>query len=312
MKINKMVILAALIVLACSGSEKETPNGFKFQVLKEGDGTVVKPGQYMVYHFVVMDSKDSVWADSFERGYPELAEIGDSLQAATEDGYGQMLRMLSKGDSVKFEMPVTEIFKEMAKRPVPPEIDSTLSIRYLISVEEILNKDQLAEFQSKVEQEYYANEEKKSQEQLGKDTVTINNYLESKGITATKLPSGMSYVITQEGSGPVAQSGQTVLVNYTGYLLDGTYFDSSVESIAIEKGVYDSLRAARYPYQPFEVTIDQSSVIQGWHLALKQMNKGAKGTFYIPSTLAYGRNRRSEKIKENEILIFDLEVLDIK
>ena len=313
MNISRLIILsAALLVIACSGSERETPSGFKFQVLKEGDGVAIEPGQYMVYNFVVKDSKDSLWADSFKRGYPELTEIGDSSRAAMEDDFGQMLRMLSKGDSVKFEMSVTDIFRKLAKRPLPPGIDSALSIRYYISVREVLNQEELADFQTKVEQEYYANEEKKSKEQLGKDTVIINEYLQSKGIDATTLPSGISYVITEEGSGPLAQSGQTVSVNYSGYLLNGSYFDSSIESVAIEKGVYDSIRAAQFPYQPFEVTIDQSSVIQGWHIALKQLKEGGKGTFYIPSTLAYGQNRRSDKIGENEILVFDLEVVDIK
>ena len=64
-------------------------------------------------------------------------------------------------------------------------------------------------------------------------------------------------------------------------------------------------------YKPMDVVIDRSNVIPGWHLALKQLNEGAKGTFYIPSSLAYGK-QGGGPIGENSILVFDIEMVDIK
>jgi FKBP-type peptidyl-prolyl cis-trans isomerase len=145
-------------------------------------------------------------------------------------------------------------------------------------------------------------------EQLKKDTATIDQYLSEKKIEALKTESGIRYVITQAGVGENGTAGQTAMVNYSGYLLDGQYFDSSVKSVAEEKGLYNPARS----YQPYEVTIDQTSVIKGWHEALMLMNKGAKATVYIPSTLAYGPQQRSAVIKPNSILVFDLEVVDLK
>ena len=146
-------------------------------------------------------------------------------------------------------------------------------------------------------------------EQLAKDEAEIDAYLKENGIEAEKTEVGVRYVITQEGEGENAVSGQTASVNYSGYLLDGTYFDSSVKEVAQAKGLYNE---AREPYQPYDVTIDQSSVIRGWHDALKVMKKGSKATVYIPSSLAYGPQRRSAEIKENSILVFDLEIVDLK
>jgi FKBP-type peptidyl-prolyl cis-trans isomerase len=91
--------------------------------------------------------------------------------------------------------------------------------------------------------------------------------------------------------------------------LDGTHFDSSVKEIAQEKGLYNP---AREPYSPYDVTIDQTSVIRGWHDALKVLKKGSKATVYIPSTLGYGPQPYSEVIKENSILVFDLEIVELK
>jgi FKBP-type peptidyl-prolyl cis-trans isomerase len=151
--------------------------------------------------------------------------------------------------------------------------------------------------------------EKKSAAQIEKDGAEIDAYLKEKGIDAQKTEAGVRYVITQEGEGETAASGQTVSVNYTGYLLDGTHFDSSVKEIAQEKGLYNP---AREPYSPYDVTIDQTSVIRGWHDALKVLKKGSKATVYIPSTLGYGPQPYSEVIKENSILVFDLEIVELK
>ena len=98
------------------------------------------------------------------------------------------------------------------------------------------------------------------------------------------------------------------MVNYTGYTLDGKYFDTSVPEVAKEHDMFYPTRN----YKPYNVVIDQSSVIPGWHDALKQLNLGAKATIYIPSTLAYGTQRLNEEIGGNSILVFDLELVEIQ
>jgi FKBP-type peptidyl-prolyl cis-trans isomerase FkpA len=66
------------------------------------------------------------------------------------------------------------------------------------------------------------------------------------------------------------------------------------------------------PYAPYDLILGQGQVIQGWEEALTLMNKGSKMTVYIPSTMAYGPQKRSEEIVENSILSFDLELVDVK
>lgn len=311
MRIYNVLLGVLLLMTACSQT-KETPNGFKYKLVKEGEGSPANRDQLIVFNFKITDSEDSVWADTYKRGFPEFTALPDSNQVAEQDGISQMLCLLKKGDSTMFDISVKKLFTEMAKSPIPFGVDSTLNLTYNISVHDIIAKDQFEEYRAKLEQEYYALEEKNAKVQLGKDTVAIDDYLKSKGIEATKLPSGIRYVIKTPGETSNAASGQTVLVNYAGYLMDGTCFDTNVKSIAQEKGIYDPAREAQAPYEPFEVVIDQSMLIQGWHDALKQLGKGAKGTFYIPSTLAYGSRRMGNKIKENSTLIFDIEMVDIK
>jgi FKBP-type peptidyl-prolyl cis-trans isomerase len=83
-----------------------------------------------------------------------------------------------------------------------------------------------------------------------------------------------------------------VTVNYTGTLIDGTVFDSSVE-----RG------------QPASFPVNR--VIPGWSEALKLMKPGAKWKVFIPSELAYGERGAGGKIKPNAVLIFEIELISI-
>lgn len=295
---NVMFGLLVLLCVACNKSEKATPNGFKFTVLKYGDGKVGRPGQILVLDFQMKDSKDSVWSDTSKDGMPIPAMIADSAQLASEPGMLQVLRMISKGDSVSFSVPLSEL---MAGRPPIPGMDTSLMISYNLVVRDIMDRQQYEAYQMKLMDSLSA-------KQLVIDVAAIDSFLAEKGIKVEKTESGLRYVITKPGQGENCKPGQTAQVNYVGYMLDGQYFDTSVKEIAQEKGLFNAAR----PYNPYAVTIDETQVINGWHQALKLMNKGAKGTFYIPSPLAYGRQQRSEVIKPNSILVFDLEVVEVK
>ncbi len=302
MKILNVVFVVGLVLLfsCASNNEKETPSGLKFKVVKAGDGVLPKAGEVVVFQFLFKDSKDSVWAQ-MTKDMPAAVLTNDSSTIDSEDGMTQMLRMVSKGDSLVVSMPISQFFKDLVKSPMPPDVDSTLTLSYHIRVDSIMPQMDFMAYQQELMSKF-------KEEQLGKDIAIIDKYLADNNIDAVKVESGLRYVITTPGTGNNATSGQTIKVHYSGYLLDGQYFDSSVQSVAEEKGLYNPMR----PYEPYDVIIDQTGVIQGWHEALKYMNAGAKGTFYIPSTLAYGPQQRSEVIKENAILVFDLEVLEIK
>src|SRR5690606_26170972 len=184
------VILAAGVALlaACSQSAiRETPSGFKFTVVKEGTGETARPTQYVVFNFRVTDSQDSMWIDTYDRGYPEFARIQDSSAIDHEDGITQMLRMLSKGDSVTFSLTLTELFHEFARQPVPPHLDSSLVVTYAISIRDVVKQEDFAAYQNQVEQEYYEFMNRNATEQLGKDTVAIDSFLAERNIVAQKL-----------------------------------------------------------------------------------------------------------------------------
>lgn len=297
------------MVIACNTPTKKTPGGLEYRVLKEGTGEPATAGQLVVFNYKMIDSSDSVWIDTYDRGLPEVTAPGNTQGETPTDEFQALLGILTAGDSATFEVSVAEFFSDFIKAPVPPQVDSTRTISTFVTVEEIINESEFQEFRQRTIEKYEAMTAVKKAKQLAVDTVAIDEYLAEKGIAAERTESGIRYVVTREGSGPDLTSGQTASVHYSGYLLDGRYFDSSEKAVAEEKGIYNPMRE---PYTPYDVTIDRSSVIKGWHEALKHMKKGTRATFYIPSTLAYGPQRRSELIGENTILVFDMEVVDVK
>ncbi|MCB1043552.1 MAG: FKBP-type peptidyl-prolyl cis-trans isomerase [Acidobacteria bacterium] len=113
----------------------------------------------------------------------------------------------------------------------------------------------------------------------------------AEGVKVTE--SGLQYKINSEGTGKKPKETDRVKVHYTGKLIDGTVFDSSVE-----RGT------------PAEFAVN--GVIKGWVEGLQLMNEGAKYTFYIPSDLAYGERGAGAKIGPDAMLIFDVELIEIK
>lgn len=104
--------------------------------------------------------------------------------------------------------------------------------------------------------------------------------------------SGLQYEIVRQGDGPVPTASDQVKVHYTGYLIDGTKFDSSVD---------------RGEPAVFGVT----QVIEGWTEVLQLMPVGSEYKVFIPSELAYGERQMGDDIQPGSTLVFDVQLLEI-
>ena len=111
-----------------------------------------------------------------------------------------------------------------------------------------------------------------------------------EGVITTE--SGLQYKVEKEGTGEKPTAADRVKVHYTGTLLDGTKFDSSVD-----RG------------EPAEFGVSQ--VIRGWTEGLQIMPAGSKYIFWIPSELAYGERGAGQDIKPNSVLKFEVELLEV-
>jgi FKBP-type peptidyl-prolyl cis-trans isomerase FkpA len=142
---------------------------------------------------------------------------------------------------------------------------------------------------------------------LAEDSVKIAEYLEVAEIDSLYRihdPSGIVVIVQEEGEGTRPTYGTVVYTDYTGSLIsDGSVFDTSYESVAIENDIYVEGRN----YTVFQFTLDVSSVIQGWNIGFRRLRPGAKAVLIIPSPYAYRDQESNEKIPANSVLRFDVE-----
>jgi FKBP-type peptidyl-prolyl cis-trans isomerase FkpA len=111
----------------------------------------------------------------------------------------------------------------------------------------------------------------------------------------TRTPSGLEYADEAVGSGKEAAAGDRVSVHYTGWLQDGTKFDSS-----------------RDRGQPFEFKLGEGRVIRGWEEGVAGMKEGGRRRLVIPPELGYGARAVGGVIPANATLVFEVELLGIR
>jgi peptidylprolyl isomerase len=109
-------------------------------------------------------------------------------------------------------------------------------------------------------------------------------------------PTGLRYIDQKIGGGAEAGPGKTVEVLYTGWLEDGTKFDSSLD-----------------PNHPFTFRIGIDEVIQGWHEGITGMKAGGRRRLVVPPDLGYGKQGAGGGvIPGNAILVFEVELLTVR
>ena len=128
---------------------------------------------------------------------------------------------------------------------------------------------------------------------------------------ATKTSTGLQYVITEKGTGKKPANGTQVYIHYSGFLENGTLFDSSVEEVAKTFGKFDASRAEAKGYQPIPFTAgSKSGLIPGFIEGIEQLSFGDKAVIFIPSHLAYGAAGAGNVIPPNANIVFEIQLLE--
>ena len=232
-------------------------------------------------------------------GVAKPAFKGDLIEA---------IMLMTPGDSIVCLVDADALFKN-SKNKKPDFIKSGDKIQYFIKLVSIKPKEQF----QKEQQAAFMKQMKEQQEkqkalaarQLIQDDKTLKGYFAKNQLTPAKTPSGLYYNVKEEGPGDKPMVGDSVTMNYTGTLLDGTKFDSNTDT-------------AFHHVIPFSFVLGRGSVIRGWDEGVALLKTGSKATLYIPSSLAYGPQARPggganpKGIPANSILLFDVEVVSSK
>ncbi len=260
-----------------------TPTGLEYKFIKKSEANKKASLGSNVKIDIVTSIADSVIFDSkkINNNEPVPTPI---LPAQHNGDLQEGFAMMHQGDIADFRAIVDSVMREQKQWPPFAKSGDTMSFK--VEMVEIKTKEEI----EKEEKMASISEEKSITRYI------IDNKLSDKVI---KTPSGLYYIITQKGSGPNIEIGETVSMNYTGYLLNGNVFDSNIDP--------------KFKHvTPFDFPLGKGRVIKGWDEGIALLNKGAKAKLIIPSRLGYGSRAMGEKIPANSVLIFDVEVLGTK
>lgn len=273
---------------------KTMPNGILYKSVKKGPNkeTAVE-GDFLKlnlsYYMHRGGKKDSLifTSQSLPDKFVQVGVVKPIYKGDLMEG----MFFMAQGDSAQFIVPADSFLLQSAgSRGIPAGINKDDKFLFCISMIERTPK---AVFEEKQKQANAKKEAEMSQKSFD-EKAKRDEYLKANNITQAPNPSGLIAIISQEGAGAKPTSGQKVTVHYTGYLLDGTKFDSSVDRNT-----------------PFTFTIGKGQVIQGWDEGIALLSPGAKAKLIIPSSIGYG-GRNMGSIPPFSTLVFDVELLKVE
>lgn len=273
------------------GYEKNE-NGLYYRYHVQNEGGTPQMGDLMEVFFscVVNDTAEII---------PPTPNIFKLQEALFKGDVFEAMSMLHKGDSASFIVNIDSTFRTFFNRSLPEEFAPTDVMRFDIRMDDFYPESEYAQrIALKVKEmtsERVAKMKADHPEETAQAAEALSQYLQKNNIVAEPTESGLFYVVSQEGNGEKPQVGQNVQMHYTGKLLDGTVFDSSVE-----RG------------QTFAFPLGVGRVIPGWDEGVQLMSKGEKGVFYIPYYLAYGDTGAGEMIPPYSNLVFEVELVDFE
>jgi FKBP-type peptidyl-prolyl cis-trans isomerase FkpA len=297
---NVMIVasLASLFLFVACQKAVTTEHGYRFEHVVNTGGTKAQPGDAVRIHLYtwlgdsLMNSTRRRGSEPFETKLPSaenLKQFTDKFPAQLE-----AVLLMAEGDSAV----IYEQLDSTMKASLPKGMEHVTEVKYGIALVDILDKEELA----KKEAEAQA----KQAEMMVKMEAVKANFpaVESKvkgfakqytgGQLASQLkstPSGLKYIVLEEGTGAKLKNGEEAELQYYGCLTNGTMFDNS-----FERG------------QPLPVAVGGGRMIPGFDEGVALLNHGAKALLFIPSNLGYGE-QASGPIPANSELIFYVEIL---
>jgi len=268
MKHPYIAFAALALLLSCASSDDNrlfTATGLAYVMHENVAPVKAEIGDILVIN-LSYGTEDTLIFDSKQYQKPVYIQLTNpAYKGSLEEG----LAMLGSGDSATFYLSADSVYQRIFNQPAPAFLKPGDELTFQVGVIAVKNEDnELADWFTR----------------------------EKISPTPTPLPSGLYILPISSGkaNAKTASPGKKAKVHYTGYLLDGTKFDSSVD-----RG------------EPFQFQVGKGQVIPGWDEGVSTMKVGDKVKLIIPSYLAYGPRGASNVIPPYAPLLFEIELLDV-
>lgn len=300
-----ILLIAGVTTFAACGQKsdikgfKKTKSGlhYKFETTDKS-GQSVNMGDVIVGEMVFRLDNDTLFTNT---GDPQrLMMVKDSVFNGYDIDEG--LLMMHVGEKAVFAIFADSVARYFQPSQLPPSYKEGEGqiFYYEVNLTDVVSQEVIAQ-----EQENFRNEMIQRQ---ASEPETIAKYIADNNITAQPNANGLYIIINKKGNGPKVAQGKTVEMNYTGRLLDGTMFDSSVETDAKEGNIYNANR----PYEPLTYKVGEMSLIKGWEEGVNGLPAGTNVTLIIPSEMGYGAQGAGQIIMPFSPLRFDIDIISVK
>jgi peptidylprolyl isomerase len=259
------VLMLAVALAACGSTSGEeegktmtTDSGLQYTEITAGDGPAPQKGDVVAVHYRGTLEDGTEFDSSYERGQPIQFPLG---QGAVIPGWDEGIALMNVGGKATLVIPPELAYGERgAGGVIPPDATLTFEVELIEIV------PGAPEAPTEVDEGDYVTTE-----------------------------TGLKYYDLEVGDGPSPEEGQIASVHYTGWLEDGTKFDSS-----LDRG------------RPFSFPVGQGQVIAGWDEGVASMKVGGRRQLVIPAELGYGSRGAGDAIPPDATLIFEVELLAVQ
>ena len=300
-KLAALLVAATTMMVACNGTDKEgfkkTENGLYYRFEKQNpDGQQVQEGDVLVGELTIRFDTTVLFSNKGQAR--RIAQANPNFEIKIGEG----LLMMHVGDVATFAMDADTAAKYVDPNYMPANYKAGTGqkLYYEISLQDIVTSEEIAQER--------ANFTNSMEERKASEAEDIANYIQANNITVKPTADGLYVIVKKRGNGAKVAMGKEVSVNYTGRLLDGTIFDSSVESDARSGEIYNPQRK----YEPMTYVVGRDKLIEGWEKGVMDQPAGTVLQLVIPSALAYGSRQASPVILPYSPLVFDIEIVSVK
>lgn len=275
LKLAAVVMAAACMTTACNNDKTSNIN-----ILSTNpEGRQVVEGD-LVYGEVSMKFNDQDLSNNL--GHPSL--LFQVTKPQYEGDLNDCLMQLHAGDHAVITVEADSMAKYYGPRMLPPTYvaDQGMKMTFDITITQLKSMDDMMREMDSLRIS---------------EPARLDAYIEENGITAKPTEEGLFVIVNKKGNGPKVANGKSVKMHYTGRLLDGTIFDSSIEN----------------GREPLSYVVGQMGLIPGWQKAVDGMPEGTELTAIFPSALGYGADGTPDgSIAPFSPLRFDITIVEVK
>ncbi len=269
---------------------EKTPEGVFFSVHTEGVGKEPQKGDFVKIRYVGKLLSGKIF-DQSPKNEPFAFKIGEK-QAI--EGWEIAIPKLHVGSKVTLYVPAKFAYGDMGIGDVIPP---NSPLMYEIELIDILSPDQFQTHMRSVEDAEKRAFMERIAAQLLTDQRAIADYALHHKLKTKRTENGISYVVTKSGKGEHAKSGSQITLNYDGFFLNDSIFETT-------KG-----------REPLSFKIDEGNTLSGLEEGLQEFSEGGEGWIFVPSKFGYGSmpyDNGKIAIAGNSVLIFKVKILEIK